>query len=127
MKRHVSLVGLLFMLWGAMILLIGMSLVSLGVAAAALGGAVPPVAGRLSAGILAAAFFMLAAIGLIFGLAHLWVGARLRCFREWARAFAIVLSVTDLVCVPFGTALGIYALWALLDAESKPLFDEQEA
>ncbi len=126
MKKHVDLVGLLFMLWGGMTLLLSVSLLSTGVAATAIGAAVSQSLseGTLTAGIVAAVFFTLAALGFLFGLTHLWVGSRLRRLREWARAFAIVLAVVDLVCVPFGTGLGIYALWALLNERSKPLFDE---
>jgi hypothetical protein len=114
------------MLWGGMSLLLGVSLLSTGIAATAIGAAVVPAAsgGTLTAGIVAAVFFTLAALGLVFGATHLWVGSRLRRFREWARAFAIVLAVVDLVCVPFGTGLGIYALWVLLNERSKPLFEE---
>ena len=65
-----------------------------------------------------------AAIGFVFGSAHLLIGSRLRRFREWARAFAIVLSVVDLFLIPFGTALGLYALWALIHERSKPLFEQ---
>jgi hypothetical protein len=126
MKKHVDLVGLLFMLWGGMSLLLSVSLLSTGIAATAIGAAVvPSVSGStLTAGIVAAVFFTLSALALVFGATHLWVGSRLRRFREWARAFAIVLAVLDLLCVPFGTGLGIYALWALLNERSKPLFEE---
>jgi hypothetical protein len=31
----------------------------------------------------------------------------------------------NLFLLPFGTALGIYALWALIHDGSKPLFDDQ--
>jgi hypothetical protein len=127
MKKHVDLVGLLFMLWGGMSLLLSVSLLTTGIAATAIGAAAAQAAsgGKLTAGIVAAVFFTLAALGFIFGAAHLWVGSRLRRFREWARAFAIILSIVDLVCIPFGTGLGIYALWALLHDQSKPLFEDQ--
>ncbi len=129
MKKHVELVGVLFMLWGGMSLLLSVSLLTTGIAATAIGAATAQAAtgGRLAAGIVAAVFFTLAALGLIFGGVHVWVGSRLRRFREWARAFAIVLSVADLVCVPFGTGLGIYALWALLHQQSRPLFEDTPA
>jgi hypothetical protein len=126
MKKHVDLVGLLFMLWGGMSLLLSVSLLSTGIAATAIGAAATQAAtgGKLAAGIVAAVFFTLAAVGLIFGSVHIWIGSRLRRFREWARAFAIVLSVVDLILVPFGTGLGIYALWALIHEQSKPLFEQ---
>ena len=127
MKKHVDLVGLLFMLWGGMSLLLSVSLLSTGIAATAIGAAAAQAAsgGKLTAGIVAAVFFTLAALGFVFGAIHVWIGSRLRRFREWARAFAIVLSVVDLVLIPFGTGLGIYALWALLHEQSKPLFEDQ--
>jgi hypothetical protein len=126
MKKHIDLVGLLYQLWGGMSLLVSLSLLSTGVAATAIGAAATRAAtgGKLAAGIVAAVFFTLAALGLVFGSVHLWIGSRLRRFREWARAFAIVLGVVDLFLVPFGTALGIYALWALVHERSKGLFDQ---
>ena len=126
MRKHVDLVGLLFVLWGGMSLLLSVSLVSIGIAATAIGAAAAPAAsgGKVTAGIVAAVFFVLAGAGLVFGAVHVWIGTRLRRFREWARAFAIVLAVVDLVLIPFGTGLGVYTLWALLNAESKPLFDQ---
>jgi hypothetical protein len=125
MRKHVDLVGLLFMLWGGMTLLLSVSLLSTGVAATAIGASATAAAagGKLAAGIVAAVFFTLAAVGLAFGVVHLWIGSRLRQLREWARAFAIVLSVVDLFLIPFGTGLGIYALWALIHEQSKPLFE----
>jgi hypothetical protein len=126
MRKHVDLVGLLFMLWGGMSLLLSVSLLSTGIAATAIGAAAPTAAGggKLAAGIVAAAFFTLAALGFLFGAVHIWIGTRLRRFREWARAFAVVLAVVDLVLIPFGTGLGIYALWSLLNEQSKPLFEQ---
>jgi hypothetical protein len=129
MRKHVDLVGLLFVLWGGMSLLVSVSLLSTGIAATAIGAAVPTAAGsgKLAAGIVAAVFFTLAAVGILFGTIHVWIGTRLRRFREWARAFAVVLAVVDLVLIPFGTGLGIYALWSLLHEQSKPLFDPTPA
>ena len=125
MRKHVDLVGLLFMLWGGTTLLLSASLLTTGIAATAIGAAAPPAAGdgRLAAGVVASAFFALAALGFIFGAVHVWIGTRLRRFRDWARAFAVVLAVVDLVLIPFGTGLGIYALWALLNEQSRTLFE----
>jgi hypothetical protein len=125
MRKHVDLVGLLFMLWGGTTLLLSASLLATGIAATAIGAAAPMAAGdgRLAAGIVASAFFALAGLGFIFGAVHVWIGTRLRRFRDWARAFAVVLAVVDLVLIPFGTGLGIYALWALLNEQSRTLFE----
>ena len=43
-------------------------------------------------------------------------------FKPWARVLAIILSVIHLFSVPFGTELGIYGLWVLLQRETESLF-----
>ena len=42
--------------------------------------------------------------------------------RPWARVLTIVLSVLDLIIIPFGTLLGIYGLWVLLAQDTARLF-----
>ncbi len=42
--------------------------------------------------------------------------------RPWARIFAIVLSVINLINIPFGTLLGMYGLWVLLSRDTAQLF-----
>ncbi len=39
--------------------------------------------------------------------------------EEWARPLALGMAFLALLSVPFGTALGIYTLWALLPARSE--------
>ena len=42
--------------------------------------------------------------------------------RTWGKPVVLVLSVLHLFNIPFGTALGIYSLWALLrDPQRQPL------
>lgn len=123
MRKHVELAGVLFMLWGGICMLLSLSLLSIGVAAAAIGVASRGEAGgTMAAGLVAAAFFGVAGAGLLFGGLHAWVGGRVRRLGERARIAAIILAIADLIVVPFGTALGIYALWALLHDGSKRLF-----
>ena len=42
--------------------------------------------------------------------------------KEWARILTLILSVLDLVNIPLGTAIGIYSIWALVQAETVELF-----
>jgi len=125
MRRHINVVGLLFMLWGGMTLLVSLSLLSTGVAATAIGAADPASAtgGKLAAGMVAAGFFILALLGFLFGWVHVWVGSRLRRSREWARTVGIILAILDMILLPIGTALGIYTLWALLHSGTRELFE----
>ena len=47
--------------------------------------------------------------------------------RPWARILMIVVSVLNLINIPFGTLLGIYGLWVLLSWSAGPLFDATPA
>ena len=60
----------------------------------------------------------------ILGLPGLVAGIGLLKFKPWARMLGIVISAIDLISVPFGTALGVYGLWALLSQEGTMLFQQ---
>jgi hypothetical protein len=55
-------------------------------------------------------------------LPGLIAGIGLLQFRSWARLTTIILSAFDLLSVPFGTALGVYGLWVMLNPETERLF-----
>ena len=123
MDFHVDLLGALFMIWGVLMMLIGGSTLALGIAAAALASSAGRAGGgQFAAGVTAATFATLAVLALIWGLAHLIVGRLLRARRPSARLAALILSSVDLLLLPYGTALGAYALWTLLRERVKPLF-----
>jgi len=123
MATHVDFVGLLFIVWGLLTTLVGLSTLALGIGAVALiasanrGGG-----GQMAAGLTAAAFTTLAIIAILWGAAHVVVGVPLRRRRPWARHVALMLGSVDLLLMPYGTALGIYALWVLLNEKGKALF-----
>ena len=58
----------------------------------------------------------------VLSLPGIIVGVGLYQRRSWARIGGIVISVFDLIMVPFGTIVGIYGLWVLLSKETEPLF-----
>lgn len=41
--------------------------------------------------------------------------------RSWARILILIVSALYLIKVPYGTALGVYSIWALLNEETKQL------
>lgn len=123
MPSHVDFVGVLFIVWGVLTTLIGLSTLALGFGAAALIGSSSRGGGQLAAGLAAAALVALAVIAIVWGLAHIAVGLPLRRHRSWARLAALMLGTVDLLLLPFGTALGGYALWVLLGESRKKLFE----
>ena len=42
--------------------------------------------------------------------------------KEWARILVLIISAIDLLNIPFGTALGIYSIWVLVQEDTIKLF-----
>lgn len=122
MKIHVEFAAVLFIVWGALTILIGLSTLALGVGALALMLAPNP-GGHVAAGVTAAAFTTLAIIAVVWGAAHVIIGLALRSRRAWGRVLALMLGSIDLLLLPYGTALGAYALWVLLSEPGKAMFE----
>lgn len=120
MTLHVDLLGVLFIIWGALTMLIGASTLALGIAATSL---INSGHGGAAATFTAAVFTTLAVIALAWGGIHVAVGAVLRRHRPWSRLTALMLGTVDLLLLPYGTALGIYSLWTLLRQDAKRLFE----
>ncbi|HYS24863.1 MAG TPA: hypothetical protein VEP46_04650 [Vicinamibacterales bacterium] len=123
MSSHVDFMGVLFIVWGLLTTLVGVSTLALGIGAVALiasaghGGAE-----QLAAGLTAAAFTTLALIAILWGSVHVIVGVPLRRHKPWSRLVALMLGSVDLLLLPYGTALGVYALWVLLHEDGKKMF-----
>lgn len=66
---------------------------------------------------------LLAAVG---GVALAATGAALGRRRPVSRWAALLLAVPNLVFVPFGTALSVYAFWVLLNDEARREFGRPE-
>lgn len=116
------------MVWGGLTILIGASTLALGMAAAALiSSAAQAGRGQFAASLTAATFTVLALLAVLWGASHLAVGVLVRRRRHWSRLGAILLGSVDLLLLPYGTALGVYALWILLREDTRRLFDEPPA
>ena len=123
MNRHLDVLVLLYVVWGALFLLAGLIGLALTVGAAALAGrAAGDVGVELAAGLTAATFGMVAVTALAWGGIHALAGVAVRRQRPWGRAVAVVFGVLDLALLPLGTALGLYALWVLLHDEVRSRF-----
>ena len=122
MERHVRLLTILATVWGAFALLVGTSMLLLSA------GALVPLldaAGTIgfAAGLTAAIFVLIGAFALLWGGAHLWAAMLLRKRQPLGRVVTLGLAVVNLLVLPFGTALGIYALWVLLTNDGRRLFE----
>jgi hypothetical protein len=123
-KQHVDLVAFLYTIWGMLCLLVGLALLSLGLGAAALVGSGNDASSdSLAASVTAAVFLTLAAVVLLWSVAHVLDGRALRAGRPWGRAAALVLAVLNLFLLPFGTAVGVYTLWVLMHDDTRSFFE----
>lgn len=122
MERHVTLLGHLTSLWGGLALLVGGSMAM--IAAGALAQMRAPSASSVgfAASLTAGMFAMLGLVALLWGVLHVWTGTLLRRRRPIGRVLALSLGVVNLIVLPFGTALGIYALWVLLKNDGRKAF-----
>lgn len=71
---------------------------------------------------------LISLFGIIFlgvGLLGVAIGWGLLTWQPWARTAAIVFGCISLLELPFGTALGIYTLWALLPEQSRREYHAQ--
>ena len=117
---HVKLLGILQIVWGAIGLVLGVSTLMLAIGAVAVG---MTSAGReIPAGVTAVAFGVFAAALLAAGAGNAWAGSAIHRRHAPGRLAALGLAVPNLFVLPFGTALGIYALWVLLHDESRRMF-----
>ena len=104
-------------------ILVGVSTLALGVGAVALITSASRLGGsHVAASLPAAAFVALAAIAILWGVAHIAVGLPLRRRVHWSRLAALMLCSVDVLLPPYGTAIGAYALRVLLREDAKKQF-----
>ena len=127
METHVKVLGVLHIVLGALGIFCALILMVM------LGGAMTAVAadGDPDAafaipilGITGGAMVAFLVLASIPGMAAGW---GLMKFRPWARILALVLSILALILFPFGTLVGIYGLWVLLNKETERLFVPTQA
>jgi hypothetical protein len=78
---------------------------------------------QVVASLTAAAFTGLGAAAIVWGAIHVGVGAYLRRLGPRARLAALMLGTVDVLLLPYGTALGAYTLWVLLNESAKRHFE----
>ncbi len=128
MERHIKILGVLNIVWGAMGALGGLVVLlvfgsAFGIAGTAIShdndaAIALPIIGLVGGAI---AFFLL-----LLSVPSIIAGIGLLNLRSWSRMLGIVVSALHLFSIPFGTALGIYGLWVLLSEESPRLLSTSQ-
>ena len=123
MERHVRILAILSSLWGALVILVGLCMLVLSGGALAFLTTPQGEPVGLAAGLTAGVFAIIGVFALLWGGAHVWSAVLLRRREPLGRILGLALALVNLLVLPFGTALGIYALWVLLTNEGRRLFE----
>ncbi len=120
MPVHLNLLSRLHDVWGIFGLLTGASLWVLAIGTDA---ALDDLGGAGAGG--QAAVWLLVTVGVILtvgGTIMIVIARGLTRRRRSGRALALVAALPNLVLVPFGTALGVYTFWVLLNDDARRQF-----
>jgi len=121
LEQHVRILGWASIIYSGLLLLLAIALFLI------IGGAGVISGDRQAMLVTGAVGTFIAVILTILALPGVITGFGLLKFRPWARIVGIVLSALHLFAFPLGTALGVYGLWVLLNAETLPLFEGRTA
>ena len=121
MEQHITVLGVLHIAWGALGVLVAMIVFT-----AVVGG------GILSCDPEAMAITLIVGTSIAFCvlvpcLPGLVGGIGILKYRQWARITLLVAGFINLLFIPFGTILGIYTIWVLMNIEVKDMFEKQAA
>jgi len=116
MEQHVTLVGALNIGLSAFAIVFGLLLFIL------LGGIGAASDDSEALLVLSIVGFVVFAVLLVISIPALIGGIGLLKHRNWARILLLIVSAVNLLNIPFGTALGAYSLWVLLQDETQKMF-----
>lgn len=119
MRLHIDVLGTLHLVWGAFGVMTGLSLSILAAGTrASLAGEAFGLGERAAVALLAAVGVFL----IVGGVLSAWTGRALKQRQARGRLIALMMAVPNLVVVPFGTALGVYTFWVLLNDDARRVF-----
>ncbi|HMK39871.1 MAG TPA: hypothetical protein VK569_11050 [Bacteroidota bacterium] len=115
MKKHIELLGILHLVYSSIALFVGIFCFML------LSGIGFLAHDAVALGVLGSIGMVICIIITILAVPGIIAGIGLLRMRSWARIIALIVGCLNLLHVPFGTALGVYTLWVLLNDESRTL------
>ena len=129
MRDHIRTLAYLHIVLGALGLLAALIVLLIFGGVAGIVGAANPNdvdAWRVAIPVIGIVGIVIFVIVLLLSIPGLILGYGLLRSRPWSRILGIVLSALNLLHVPIGTALGIYGLWVLLQADTERLLSQPQ-
>jgi hypothetical protein len=123
-SRHVDFLARLLLVWSAFNAIIAVAVLAFAISAAALAlNSGPERPGtEVAAGITAATMLAVSLSALTWAAVHYVVAKGLAGRRQAARVLGLVLGLFDLLLFPLGTGVGAYAIWVLLQEDTRTQF-----
>ncbi|MFH1689884.1 MAG: hypothetical protein ABIE42_06560 [Candidatus Eisenbacteria bacterium] len=118
MQKHVTLLGVLFIAYHVLGLIVGIFIMALLSTIGCLTHDPQAVAILTTIGVGIGMFLVVLSVpGLIAG-----IGLLRR--KSWSRILSLIVGAFDLIDIPFGTALGAYSFWVLLQDDTLQVFGQ---
>lgn len=121
MERHINLVAYLNIAYGLLMVLVAIFVFVVVTGGGALSGDLGAFA--ITAGVAG----IIGSILLIIAIPAFIAGFGLLRRYEWSRVLTIILSILYLFSVPIGTIVGVYALWVMMQDETRAILDDTAA
>ena len=115
-RQHASILGWLYIVLNALTLVLGCFVFALLLGVGAITD------DRMAFGILGITGAAVGALLVLLAVPGIVAGYGLLRRRNWGRVLALVVGFLGLVNFPLGTAVGIYAFWALLPEAATEVF-----
>jgi hypothetical protein len=130
MEKHIQLVGILNIVYRGMLLLVSFILMIIAASFRHFFDMIVRV-GSLDVrevpteilDIIPAILLVVALCMFVVSVAGIVAGAAVLGRKKWGRVLMLVISFFNLLRVPFGTVLGAYSIWVLLNNETIKLFE----
>ena len=116
MQNHITVLGILYIVFS------GFGLIAAAIVLAIFAGGSAIVDDETATPILAAIGTAISVFLAVTSIPGLVGGIGLLKKQEWARILVLILGFLNLIMFPFGTALGIYTIWALMNNDTIKLF-----
>ena len=116
MEKHVTLLAIINIVFGAIGILIGLFLLVVIICGGLISGDPQAMTVTGIVGTTLCGFFLLFSVPEVIG------GIGLLKRRGWAKILVLIIGILDLANIPIGTAIGIYTIWVLLNEKTAQLF-----
>jgi len=122
MEGHVKAVAIIYIVLGCLGACAGLLMLVIFGGIAGAGMASGEADGEAAAGVFGLLGGFLFVVILIVSLPSILAGWGLLNRKSWARILTIILAALNLLSIPIGTIIGIYALWVMLNKDTVPMF-----